>query len=195
MLDFDVIGDPSGMEHPHAPLASPWLLLELVNTVPREHRVSWGPLYVFGLSVLTEALALLCTGLVSRWGEKVPDWVPLIGGRRVAPPAAIVPAALGGLGLVALWDTMPLGWFGLLGFHEVAFTNGWWLLLARVCISPVMLWGPIVLALTYAYYRRSLPGPGRKDHRGEPPALARLGIDAPVVDPRGPAGTRAGDAP
>ncbi|MER7468604.1 hypothetical protein [Streptomyces sp. NPDC097981] len=114
----------------------------------------WAPAYVFGLSVLTEALALLCTGLVSGWGEKVPDWVPLIGGRRVAPLAAIIPAALGGLGLVALWDTMPLAWFGLLGFHEVAFSNGWWMVLARVCISPVMLWGPIVLALTYAYYRR-----------------------------------------
>lgn len=119
----------------------------------------WGAAYVFGLSVLTEALALLCTGLVSGWGERVPNWVPLIGGRRVPPPAAIIPAALGGVGLVALWDTMPLGWFGLLGFHEVAFTNGWWLLLARVCISPVMLWGPIVLALTYAYYRRRRAAP------------------------------------
>ncbi|MFD5725057.1 hypothetical protein OHS17_01900 [Streptomyces sp. NBC_00523] len=56
--------------------------------------------------------------------------------------------------LIALWDTMPLAWFGLFGFHEVGFSNGWWMAPARVCISPVMLWGPIVLALTYAYYRR-----------------------------------------
>ncbi|MFD7029211.1 hypothetical protein ACFWAR_14375 [Streptomyces sp. NPDC059917] len=114
----------------------------------------WAPPYVVGLSVFTEALALLCTGLVSGWGERVPNWIPLIGGRRVAPLAATVPAALGGLGLVAMWDTMPLAWFGVLGFHEVAFTNGWWMLLARVCIAPAMLWGPIVLALTYAYHRR-----------------------------------------
>lgn len=114
----------------------------------------WAPAYVIGLSLLTEALALLCTGLVSGWGEKVPDWIPLIGGRRVAPLAAIIPATLGGLGLVALWNPMPLAWFGVLGFHEVAFSNGWWMALARVCISPVMLWGPIVLALTYAYHRR-----------------------------------------
>ncbi|RSS60788.1 hypothetical protein [Streptomyces sp. WAC06614] len=58
--------------------------------------------------------------------------MPLIGGRRVAPLAAIIPAALGGLGLVALWDTMPLAWFDLLGFHEVSLSNGWWRGLARV---------------------------------------------------------------
>ncbi|MFF2043650.1 hypothetical protein ACFVVX_24850 [Kitasatospora sp. NPDC058170] len=117
----------------------------------------WAPGYVVGLSLFTEALALLCVGLVSGWGEVVPGWVPLIGGRRVAPLAAVVPATLGGLGLVALWNTLPLAWFDLLGFHEVAFSNGWWKLLARVCIGPVMLWGPIVLALTYAYYRRRRP--------------------------------------
>lgn len=66
--------------------------------------------------------------------EQAPDRVPLIAGRRVAPAAAIIPAALGGLGLVALWDTMPLAWFGLPGFRGVGFSNGWWMVLARVCI-------------------------------------------------------------
>ncbi|MFI6845076.1 hypothetical protein OG535_06395 [Kitasatospora sp. NBC_00085] len=114
----------------------------------------WGAYYVFGLSLLTEALALLCTGLVSGWGETVPAWLPLVGGRRIRPAAAIVPATLGGLGLVALWDPMPLAWFGVLGFHEVPYSNGWWRALAHVCVGPVMLWGPIVLALAYAYGRR-----------------------------------------
>ncbi|WP_329561221.1 hypothetical protein [Kitasatospora sp. NBC_01266] len=113
-----------------------------------------GQYYVFGLSLLTEALALLCAGLVSGWGEVAPAWPPLIGGRRVAPAAAIVPATLGGLGLVALWDPMPLAWFGVLGFHEVGYRNDWWRALAYVCTGPVMLWGPIVLALAYAYSRR-----------------------------------------
>ncbi|ARF52820.1 hypothetical protein [Streptomyces gilvosporeus] len=117
----------------------------------------WTPAYVVGLSVLTEALALLTMVLVSGWGEVFPSWVPFLGGRRVPPLAAVIPATLGGLALVALWDPMPLAWFGLLGFHEVAFTNGWWKLLAHTCISPVMLWGPIVLALAYAYYKRRRP--------------------------------------
>lgn len=114
----------------------------------------WASAYVVGLSVVTEALTVLCTGLVAGWGERVPGWVPVIGGLAVRPMAAVVPGLLGGLALVALWDTMPLAWFGLFGFHEVGFSSGWWMALARVCISPVMLWGPIVLALTYAYYRR-----------------------------------------
>ncbi|MCK6211347.1 hypothetical protein KZX45_12420 [Georgenia sp. EYE_87] len=36
--------------------------------------------------------AILTIGLVQRWGEIVPSWVPGIGGRRVPPAAAVVPA-------------------------------------------------------------------------------------------------------
>ncbi|MCF3179966.1 hypothetical protein IPZ70_08420 [Streptomyces polychromogenes] len=116
------------------------------------HAPWWIPFYVVGLSVLTEALALLTTGLVSGWGEVVPHRVPFLGGRRVAPLAAVIPAALGGLALVAMFDLYPLAWMGIL--PEVGFSNVWWMVLARVCITPAMLWGPIVLALALAYYRR-----------------------------------------
>ncbi len=34
----------------------------------------------------------------------VPGWIRFIGGRRVAPYAAIIPATLGGLSLIAIWD-------------------------------------------------------------------------------------------
>lgn len=115
----------------------------------------WAPAYVVGLSVLTEALCLLTTGLVAGWGEVVPRWVPFVGGRRVAPLAAVIPAVLGGLALVAMFDLYPLAWAGVL--PEVGYSNGWWMALARVCISPAMLWGPIVLALAWAYYRRRRP--------------------------------------
>ncbi|GAA1990848.1 hypothetical protein [Kitasatospora viridis] len=84
------------------------------------------------------------------------------GDRRVPPLAAIVPATLGGLGLLALWDPMPLAWFGVAGFHEAPFSSGGWRLLAHLCIGPVMLWGPIELALTYAYFRRRLHPAGVK---------------------------------
>jgi hypothetical protein len=117
----------------------------------------WATPYVVGLSALTELLALLSTGLVSGWGEVFPRWVPLLRGRRVPPLAAVIPGTLGGLTLVALFDPMPLAWAHLLGFQEVAYSNGWWQALARMCTSPSMLWGPIVLALTYAYYRRRQP--------------------------------------
>ncbi|MGW0538474.1 hypothetical protein [Streptomyces sp. NPDC003032] len=108
--------------------------------------------YVFGLTLLSELLALLSFGLVRGWGEVVPRRVPLIGGRSVAPAAAIVPAALGGL------------FFTGVGVHwlTVAFTEGpagWpyaegWNVLAMTMSGLMNLWGPLLLVLTYAYYRR-----------------------------------------
>ena len=56
-----------------------------------------GTVMVVFLTVLTEALALLTLGLVKPWGEVVPRWVPALGGRRVPPAAAVVPAAIGGI--------------------------------------------------------------------------------------------------
>lgn len=75
------------------------------------HQPGWGTLYCVVLSVLAEALAFLTIGLVRPWGEVAPRWIPLIGGRKVRPLAAIVPAALGSavltwLGLTSLFG----GW-------------------------------------------------------------------------------------
>ena len=39
----------------------------------------WITPYVFALSILTEAFALLTLGLVRPWGEVVPRWVPWVG--------------------------------------------------------------------------------------------------------------------
>ncbi|MBV6700905.1 hypothetical protein KV557_28005 [Kitasatospora aureofaciens] len=143
-----------GSIDPNAPTVVPW----------------WTPLYVVGLSVLTEALCLLTTGLVAGWGEVFPRWIPFLGGRRVPPLAAVIPATLGGLVLVALFDPMPLAWVGVL--DEVGYSNGWWLALARVCTGGAMLWGPIVLALAWAYCRRR--GLTRRSGLTRPRGLTRL---------------------
>ncbi|WP_062214237.1 hypothetical protein [Streptomyces sp. NBRC 109706] len=108
--------------------------------------------YVVGLTVLSELLALLGFGLVRRWGEIVPRWVPRLGGRRVPPAAVTVPATLGGLALTAI----TVQWV-----YE-ATTSGrdaWpyapgWDLLAMTVSGLMSLWGPLLLALTYAYHRR-----------------------------------------
>ncbi|GAA2268348.1 hypothetical protein GCM10010149_06360 [Nonomuraea roseoviolacea subsp. roseoviolacea] len=113
--------------------------------------------YILGLSTLSELAALLSIGLVRRWGEVVPGWVPFLGGRRVRPMAAIVPAAAGGVILSVLPVQTVLQWMGAV--DEVPYENVWWKILANVCITPLNLWGPIVLALTCAYYvRRCRPG-------------------------------------
>ncbi|MFI7440717.1 hypothetical protein [Nonomuraea indica] len=108
--------------------------------------------YILGLSVLSEAAALLSIGLVRRWGEIVPGRIPFLGGRRVPPMAAIVPAVAGGAILSVLPVQTVLQWAGAV--DPVAYENVWWEVLATVCVSPLNLWGPMVLALTWAYYMR-----------------------------------------
>ncbi|MYS82034.1 hypothetical protein GTZ85_17920 [Streptomyces sp. SID5474] len=128
-----------GMIDPNSPAMPPWY---------------WAVPYVFGLSVLTEALALLAFGLVRPWGEVAPAWLPIIGGKRIPPLAAIIPATIGGLVLTAVWGSALLAWLHVPGLHALGYSNGWWELLAKVCIIPATLWGPMLLALTYAYYVR-----------------------------------------
>ncbi|GGV27038.1 hypothetical protein GCM10010182_57460 [Actinomadura cremea] len=127
--------------------------------------------YVLTLSVLSELIAVLCIGLVRRWGEVAPVRIPVIGGKRVPPLAAVVPAIIGGLILTALFTSIPLGadrelsFFGV-GEHQ-AYDNGWWKALALICTGPLRVWGPAVIVLAIAYYLRRRPG---ADARLRPPA-------------------------
>ncbi|MFC4909589.1 hypothetical protein [Actinomadura gamaensis] len=117
--------------------------------------------YVFGLSVLSEVIAFLCLGLVRGWGETVPGRVPFLGGRRVRPLAAVVPAVLGGSILTLLFTAVPIGdgrRLTLLGtVHDVGYANQAWRTLALVCTAPTIIWGPTVLALAAAYHHRRRP--------------------------------------
>ncbi|MER6307995.1 hypothetical protein [Streptomyces sp. NPDC001657] len=108
-------------------------------------------LYLLVLVIVSEGLGLLTLGLVRPWGEVVPRRVPLLGGRTVPPPAAVVPAALGALaatGVVCYFFASVL----LTGFppghtptEELVLT---------VCYLPLLAWGPLVGVLAYAYHRR-----------------------------------------
>ncbi|MGV9310616.1 hypothetical protein ACWDR0_00280 [Streptomyces sp. NPDC003691] len=120
--------------------------------------------YVFGLSVLSETIAFLAIGLVRGWGETAPAWIPVIGGRRVRPLAAAGPAFLGGLALTVMFTSVPLGGgrsltaYGIV--ENVRYTNGGWEALATVATAPIAIWGPIMMALAVAYYRRRTSGGG-----------------------------------
>ncbi|AYN38211.1 hypothetical protein D9753_03825 [Streptomyces dangxiongensis] len=113
----------------------------------------WHIPYVFGLSLLTEAFALLGFGLVRRWGEVVPNWVPKLGGRRIPPFAAIVPATIGGLLLLGLMVNWIFTAFRIDGSPGFPYAPGWDTL-AMTVSGLLTLWGPLMLALTYGYYRR-----------------------------------------
>ena len=128
--------------------------------------------YVFGLSVMSELIAFLCIGLVRGWGEVAPARIPFIGGKRIRPLAAVIPALLGGLTLTVLFGSVPLGGgqsltaFGVV--ERVSYDNGWWNALAILCTAPLGVWGPVVVVLAIAYYLRRRPRPG-----SQPPAPAQ----------------------
>ncbi|MGR6318087.1 hypothetical protein Q2K19_02425 [Micromonospora soli] len=107
--------------------------------------------YIVSLSLVSEALALLALGLVRRWGEVFPRRLPLLGGRRVPPSFAVTVATAGAVALILIWGYA--AWGVVVRGDDAGFTPpGLALLLA--CYSPLLLWGPLLLALTYAYHRR-----------------------------------------
>ncbi|WP_214415728.1 hypothetical protein [Sphaerisporangium fuscum] len=126
---------------------------------------SWlpGELYVVLLSVISEIAAFAAVGLVAPWGEVFPRWVPGLRGRTVPPAAAVVPAALAAAVLTCLWTWAAVTMFMgtdirgrplIAGFPLNTSTwQGW---LAIAAYAPLVLWGPLLAAVTAAYaWRRS----------------------------------------
>lgn len=113
-----------------------------------------GIAYIGGLSVVSELCLLACMALVLPWGEVIPAWVPVVGGKPMPRYLVVVPATLGGLFLTALLVDWLLVHFQVAGLSGPDFENGWWELLAAVTSGMFVLCGPIVLLLTYLYWRR-----------------------------------------
>ena len=118
----------------------------------------WEAVAILGLTLVSEGVALLSVGLVRPWGEMFPVWMPLIGGRRVPPVGASVVAATGAVALMAIWTFATVNFFVLTVFGPpgkgFVFVSGWWEALLVACYLPLLLWGPLLLVLTWAYYRR-----------------------------------------
>jgi hypothetical protein len=64
-------------------------------------------LWRFTLGGMALAGSILTMGLVQRWGEVFPRWIPFLAGRRVPPALAIVPATLVSLAVtvasISIW--------------------------------------------------------------------------------------------
>ncbi|GHG99484.1 hypothetical protein [Streptomyces lanatus] len=118
----------------------------------RDHGAGFD-LYLILLFVVSEALGLLTLGLVQPWGETVPRWIPRLGGRSVPPLAAVVPATLGALvSMATVYYFFLAIVFG--GFPPGHSTTEKALLTASYL--PLLAWGPLLGAVTYAYYRRRM---------------------------------------
>lgn len=125
---------------------------------------SWlpGPVYVIALSVVSELIAFTAVGLIAEWGEVVPRWIPLLGGRKIPPLAAVVPAALGATILTVLWTTayatslagLTLQGDPLPDDSPTESLHGWQLAFFELTYAPLLLWGPLLAAVCFAYWRR-----------------------------------------
>ncbi|MET9688800.1 hypothetical protein ABZY81_10020 [Streptomyces sp. NPDC006514] len=119
-------------------------------------------MYVLSLSVVSELLAFTAIGLIARWGEVFPRWIPGLGGRRVPVKGAVVPAALGAAVLTLVFTVVAV-------VAEIRGTTirgdelsadvpgaagGWEAAWFYVCYTPLILWGPLLAALTVAYHKR-----------------------------------------
>ncbi len=106
--------------------------------------------------MVSEALAFLCFGLVARWGEVWPRWIPLLGGRPVPVLAAVVPAGLGSAVLMTFPYAMVMFSLGLniRGGPGGMITHGWQTVVFWVSYLPLAAWGPLLVVLTVHYYRR-----------------------------------------
>ena len=111
-----------------------------------------GTAYVLGLSAATLATAALTLGLVQPWGERVPDRLPLLGGRRVPISLAATTAVLGAAIVLVLVCLSVVHWPSVSGFRDRP-TSGWALVMIA-CYAPSALWPPLLLAVTAAYVRR-----------------------------------------
>ncbi|WP_243711308.1 hypothetical protein [Actinomadura sp. KC216] len=109
----------------------------------------WGPVYLIALSVLTEVAALLTLGLVQRWGQVVPRWLPFVGGKSVPLHAVIVPAWLGVAVLSVAWTPLLLWWATP---HEDMTDLGH--TVVGLLYLPLVAWAPLLAALTLSYQRR-----------------------------------------
>jgi len=146
-------------------------LCVLPSALWRLHHVFWGNqacfhgsvgerAYVVSLSVVSFTAALLTVGLVSRWGEVVPAWVPGLGGRPVDVRVATAIAGAGAALIFAVYAYAVLNpvfeWRRPPPPDPACpppeQTAGAWV--AYAAYAPLLLWGPLLLTTTVAYYRR-----------------------------------------
>ncbi|MET9315323.1 hypothetical protein ABZX12_26200 [Kribbella sp. NPDC003505] len=119
--------------------------------------------YLLVLSLLQLCLSLLTVGLVQGWGLTYPRWIPMVGGKPVPTARA---AALGWAGGTALVLLTLYIFFVMIVEPPYRFSPGIGAdgppqnhpgpgsRVLRYYI-PLVFWGPIVLAVTTSYYRRT----------------------------------------
>ncbi|GAA2002055.1 hypothetical protein [Catenulispora subtropica] len=133
------------------PMSWGWMMGFAESAKQELHVPGWGSLYIVGLTVFSELFAFLTLGLIQPWGETWPRWVPRVGGRRIPIKAAAIPALIGAF-LVMFYSA---------GLVHNMFVNpapdaphGVAVFVLDLCYAPIVLWGPLLVAVTVHYCRR-----------------------------------------
>ncbi len=130
-----------------------------------EYRASGAAVaYVIGLDVVQLVAAVLCVGLTMSWGERLPGWLPGVGGRRIH---RLVPTAAGAVGAVLVTFfivNLLLGfgptWLGLADgwTPDAAMTPAQRTVLV-LAYAPMLAWPLLLSAALVGYWRRRSPAP------------------------------------
>ncbi|GIG66907.1 hypothetical protein [Phytomonospora endophytica] len=130
----------------------------------------WGTVYMLGLCVLTELAAFMTMGLVRDWGVIAPRWIPFMGGKPVNRRAALIAASTGSGLLTLLWVYQTVV---AVAVESNMGLSGGYAAVMLACYAPLLLWGPMLAAVTWSYHRRTKVTPAalaapRPVHAGTP---------------------------
>ena len=123
----------------------------------------WITPYVIVLTLVTEALALLTLGLVKPWGEVLPRWIPVLGGRPIPVMAAAIPAGLGSVAVTWITVSSAFLWSTPVNNGDPDAPQGFAALVMAACYAPLLAWGPLLAVATVAYAVRRR-NPRRQRH-------------------------------
>ncbi len=119
--------------------------------------------YVLGLEAVQVTAGVLCLGLIRPWGERVPRWVPRLGGREIP---RLLPLVVGGTGNALLYLingalVVKFGsiWLGLAeGWTPAEGMNRWQVAVLVAAYAPMLLlWAPALTVGLVGYGRRRAP--------------------------------------
>lgn len=115
-----------------------------------------GMLYVLGLVALQLGAGALCLGLYQSWGERVPRWVPGLGGRVIPRLLPVVVGALGNamlyLVVVSILMLFSSRWLGLTaGPTPTDGMSAGEVTVLALAYAPLLVW-PVALSVALVGY-------------------------------------------
>lgn len=112
----------------------------------------WAAIYIAVISLIAEAFALTGFGLVQPVGREIPRWAPVFGGRAVRPKIVVTLGTLGSVALMLIWT---VGFWPAWVGDDLGYSSSWAQTVFTACYAPLNLWGPALLVLTFAFWRRA----------------------------------------